>query len=315
MAKTNDMGPQIDLQWFAEEGGAGNPAEGSGEGAEGAGSFVTDLLGNNKAGDEGAGKPAGGEKPAAAAPAKGTPKQEAKEAPGAAKAVTDPLPGWTNATTKELRADPRFTAYAAKFKSFDDAVKSAMELDSKVGGMVSLPTEKSTPEEIAEFYQRFGVPEKPEDYDLEMSKDLEYTDDSLKEFRDLALALHLNKAQAKEMFAKVNERAKAELDAYNAKQTETRKSEYQACEASIRKEWGAEYDQKLNLAKRGLAAYADADFLEDMKTSGMGNHPSTLRLFAKLGEMVLEDTANFRQGKGGAPRTLEDRIYPKQGKE
>lgn len=305
MARRNDGAgplPSIHLQWFAEE---GNPAGGSGEGAAGAGSAVTSLLGEAGSGE-------GQQKP----PAQGEQKQEPEgQGQGTAKPATEQLPGWTQATTKELRADPRFSTFAAKFKSFDDAVKSAMELDSKIGGMVTLPTDKSTPEEVAAFYAKLDVPVDPKDYPLEMRKDLQYSDESLAEFRELASKAHLSKAQAKEIFNLVNERAKKTLDDLATQRAAARTQEKADCEATVKKEWGADYDANYEIARRGLQAFHTPQLLKDLEETGMGNKPSLMFLFRAIGETVKEDSASFRAGRGGAKKSLAEVMYPEQAKE
>lgn len=300
---THDAGPLfIDLQWFAED--ADNPGGGSGEGADADGSFATNLVE-----DQAAPK---GDKPAEPNPQQGG--QKPTE-----------LPGWTNATTKELRADPRFTPYASKFKSFDDAVKSAMELETKLGGMVTIPTDKSTPEEVAEFYAKIGgdlkdrlrdsdIPKKPEEYEFEKSKDLEYSDEDLDAFREVALKLKLTKDQAKEMFAMANEQASRALTAYAERQAEQKKAAFQDCEATLKKEWGQEFQTKIGVAKRGLSAYGDSELIADAKRTGMGNSPSFMKLFYELGLNVSEDSANFRQPRGGAKKRPEEILYPDQSR-
>lgn len=302
---TMPMGPQfIHLQWFAEEGGeAGNPGQGSGEGAQPAGSFATNLA-KKEAGSDGE----GASPQPAQEPAKGKP---AEKAEGGKEKPTTELPGWTNATTKELRADPRFAAFASKFKSFDDAVKSAIELEAKIGGMVSLPGKDSKPEEIAEFYSKFGVPEKPEGYDLKKHEDLDYSDEDLNEFKGLAHKLHLTKDQAAAMFDLVNERAVQELEAYAAKKQQESEEAITGCESTLKKEWGASFDGNLAVARRGIAAYADTELMNDAAATGMGNSPAFLKLFYRLGQLTREDsTAHRAPGGRGTEKPLEDIMYP-----
>ncbi len=277
---------------------AGNPGSGSGEGAKPAGSFATNLVQESQAGSGGA--------QASPAPAQGG--QDQAAAAQGAKATE--LPGWTNATTKELRADPRFSAFAAKYKSFDEAVKSALELEAKAGTMVSLPTDKSSPEEVADFYERFGVPKTPEGYELEKDKGLEYTDESLKEFRAMAHGLHLTKDQAKEMFRQINASAAKTLKEYGEKQRANEDAAAAACEGTLKKAWAEGYAENLEVAKRGMGAFATADLLKEAERTGMGNSPAFLQLFFELGKTVREDSSVYRPAHGKTPKAPEDILYP-----
>lgn len=299
-------GPQfIHLQWFAEGDGAGNPGDGSGEGVKPAGSFATSLTD---------GATGSGGKESSTQPAQDPPKgKPAEKQEGGKEKPTPELPGWTNATTKELRADPRFAAFASKFKSFDDAVKSAIELESKIGSMASIPGKESKPEEIAEFYQKLGVPEKPEGYDLKKHEGLAYSDENLAEYREFAHKLHLTKEQAAAMFDMVNERAAKELQDFAAKKQRESEEAVAGCESTLKQEWGASFDKNLATTRRGLAAYADKDLMNDAAATGMGNSPAFLRLFFRLGQLTQEDSTAHR-APGGRPgaKPLEDVLYPKK---
>jgi len=275
------MGPAVHLQWFAEEGAPGNPAEGSGEGAKPAASFATDLFDKNP---DGSGWQQASPKPAQEKPA-GKPAEKAKE--GQEK-PTPALPGWTNATTKELRADPRFMAYASKFKSFDEAVKSAMELESKIGGMVSLPEGDS-------------IPDKPEGYELKKRDDIEYSEDDVAEFKKLAAELKLSKKQAERLFDITNEHAAKMLKDYGEKQKADDEAAIQFCQTTLQKEWGEATDGNLAIVQRGMRAYANKDLMADAAKTGMGNSPAFIRLFYELGKMTREDSSAKREPGGAAP--------------
>ena len=300
---TMPMGPQaIDLQWFGAE--AGNPGEGSGEGANAADSFATNL-----AGDAGSSRKESSTPPAQD-PNGGKP---AEKQEGGKEKPTPELPGWTQATTKELRADPRFAAFASKFKSFDEAVKSALELEAKIGGMVSLPGKESKPEDIADYYKKIGVPEKPEGYDLKKKEGIDYSDESLAEFRALASKFHLTQEQAAGMFEAANETAAKALADYAAKQQQNAQEAVTNCEASLKKEWGTSFDVNLDSARRGMAAYADKELLNDAARTGMGNSPAFMKLFARIGQLVREDsTAHRAPGGRGEGKPLEEIMYPEQ---
>jgi hypothetical protein len=155
--------------------------------ATGGGDFLSSLAGepsaNEPAGNTAtttdAGHPA--ETPPAAAPAEGAP------------APTVELPGWANATTKELRSDPRFMDFAKRYGKFDEVVKSAMDLTAKVS----------------------EVPADPDGYEVETDPDLEYDQaklqDQLKEFKEMSHKLGLSKAQAKELYRMATEKEKEKV--------------------------------------------------------------------------------------------------------
>jgi hypothetical protein len=283
----------------------GNPGSGPVEGAGAASSPATDFI-SDTAGS--------GQDQTLSAPAQAG--QPAKEAE--AVKATPVLAGWTSATTKELRADPRFNDYASKFKSVDDVVKSAMELESKAGSMVSIPGEKSTPEERAAYYERMGVPKEPDGYEFEKDPSIEYDEADLASFKALAHELHLSQDQAKAMFAKASESAGSLLKGNQEQQAAAAKQEAEAraqektdVEKTLRKEWGGDYNVNRELVKRGIARFASPELLALASAKGMGNQPSFIRMFQQLGSLVREDSALLDGSGGSSRKNIADVMYPK----
>lgn len=71
---------------------------------------------------------------------------------------------------------PEYNGPLAQAKTFADVDKmlrdSMAAARAKTDGMVKIPGENATPEEIAAYYKAIGVPEKPEDYGLKAPEKL-----------------------------------------------------------------------------------------------------------------------------------------------
>lgn len=265
----------IDLQWFGD--GEGNPEQASGKGEGDAGSLLTEL----------ATDPAGsGADPALQEGAQSGKTGDAGKQGG----KPTELPGWTAAATKELKADPRFMAYAAKFKSFDEAVKSALDLDSKVGGMISIPTDKSTPEEIAAYYAKVGVPSKPEEYKLDRNPELLVNESEEAEFKKFLFDNHVPQSLAGSLHKMLGERAAKVLVDFATRQAEAKT----ALQADLQKEWGNEFGDNIKIAQRGILAYTTPSLREKIYKAGIGNDKELFLLFHRLGQLTREDTAGKR---------------------
>jgi len=260
----------IHLQWFAED----NSGAGQGEGAQGAGSLATDLAKAAGSGSTPAlqGGAQGGTTPATP---EGTP------------AATPELAGFWNAATKGLREDPRLKTFAPKFKSFDDLAKSAMELEEKLGSRVPIPTDKSPPEEIAEYHKKIGVPSTPEEYQLDRDPNLTHDDNLEKEFRKQMHELHAPQPVAAAIFKQITERASKEIQAFQERQVQARA----ATEAKLKKDWGNDYGTNVETMVRGMKAYASDELMKDLEETGAGNRASVVNHFFNLGKSVREDTA------------------------
>ena len=78
----------------------------------------------------------------------------------------------------------------------------------------------------------------------------------------------------------------------------------QESEASLKKEWGYDYDSQIRNAKRAIDVYGDNEIKELMNTEA-GNHPAVIRLFARLGKDITEDMAQNTQNNTLASSPLD----------
>lgn len=266
--------------------GTDNPGTAQAQGQEGSADFLTELTNDSGTGP--------GKAPSAQ---KGQAQPQGNTEPVGSPQATEPkLPGFTAAATKELRSDPRFTEWASKFKSFDDAVKSAMELESKMGAMVSIPGENATPEQYADFYKKLGVPEDINEYELKPIEGVQYDEAAEKDFRELAKKLNLTKDQAKGLYEYASEKSLAmqqSMDQSDAEQREAADAERQETEATLRKEWGEDYDANREVLKRGFREYIRPEFAKRLQERGLGNDPDIMRMLFLLGKTVMEDPGAF----------------------
>jgi hypothetical protein len=281
----------IHLQWF----GDGEPAAGSGSGSEGAGSFLDDLSQHTGSASPAA-SPQGGQ--GGTDPAS----QQATDQ------GTEQLAGFWNAATKSLRGDSRFQTFAPKFKSFDEVVKSAMDLEGQIGSRVPIPTDKSSPEEIAEYHKKIGVPDNPEGYKLPADPKYPNDETSEKEFRASMHALNVPQSLAAALWKTTQEKSAAAIADFAGRQAEAVKS----CDSTLKKDWGNDFRANVDTARRGLAAFdPSGDLFAAAKKTGMANEPAFLKLLCELGKTVREDSAAVR-GSGGptAPAAKGGFKYP-----
>lgn len=256
----------------------GNPSGGSGAGAaQGAGNFATALTQDTGSGQ---GAPL-------ASPAQGDVASQA--AAGSGNATSNALPGWTSAATKELRSDQRFSTFASKFKSFDEVVKSALELETKVGSMVSIP-DKDSPEEVRkDFWKKFGVPENPDSYELEQNQEVSTPPEAIAEFRKLAHSLNLSKAQASELWKKVQTSGASALKTAQEAESKRISESIAQTDTALKAEWGGEYAQNLGIMKRAIKAYGLNDLVNQAAKTGIIANKAFTQVLFELGKSIRED--------------------------
>ena len=56
----------------------------------------------------------------------------------------------------------------------------------------------------------------------------------------------------------------------------------------IRQEFGKAYDERVDLAQRAAAEFGGEPFQQWLDESGMGDHPMMIKMFAKIGQSMME---------------------------
>ena len=205
-------------------------------------------------------------------------------------------PDWRAALGDDLR--PKLE----KFTSSTDLAKSYVELQAMVGKRVAVPDENATPEQVAAFREKLGVPKTPGEYKLAVPANLpEGVVDVAVATADLqkyAALAHQHGIPPKQMQEMVNQfyadqvAATQQAAGANAARTEQAVNKLFA-------EWGGDKDANITYAQRAVKQF-DTDgqftaFLAEAKVDGiaLGNHPMFLKLFARAGRAMAEDGAQL----------------------
>ncbi len=172
--------------------------------------------------------------------------------PAASPTTSAPAPAptdWTTGFTDETRA------YVANkgFKGPQDVLESYRNFEKTMGSkaehLLKLPENMDTPEGRAVF-ERLGAPKDAKDYKIDIPK--EFGDEKLAQgLRDVAHKYAFTNKQVEGLVNWWNERSGGAIKTAQ----ETANQQGVAQEQSLKKEWGAAYDQNLNLARAGATKY------------------------------------------------------------
>lgn len=148
----------------------------------------------------------------------------------------------------------------------------------RAGRTVTLPTDKSTPEEIAAFHTKLGVPDKAEGYEIKIAEGVDPTFSKM-----MAAAMKdagIPKGAGEKLAAVYQQQEAAATTAFLAQSD--------ADMRALQTEWGADFDAKLETAGRGAAALGLKDrALRDKLERAVGT--KTLLTWAHMvGEMTSE---------------------------
>lgn len=159
--------------------------------------------------------------------------------------------------SKIENADVRTWAEAKGFKDPLAVAESAYNLEKlmgfdKAGKTIVVPDENATPEQIAAFRSKLGVPEKPDGYKLEVPEGVppEFASTAAQWFHENGVPAKAAEAIA----AKWNEFNAAQATAFEEKFVADSQAEFAAWE----REQGAAAKQNVELAKRAAAQFIPA---------------------------------------------------------
>lgn len=207
-------------------------------------------------------------------------------------AVTPPASDWTTG----LNDDDKGYVQNKGFKDTGALLGSYRNLEKLVGTpqerVLKLPEKEDAPE-WNDIYGKLGRPEKPENYKIPVpaGDDGAFSKEAAKWFHEAGIS----QKQAEKIASKWNEHA-ATLGAKGAQDAEAKSLQAKADAADIKKEWGAAYEQNLNIVDAAAAKFGmDEKQITALKDS-MGLKGALQFLYnigSKLGE------GEFITGNGG----------------
>jgi hypothetical protein len=165
----------------------------------------------------------------------------------------------------------------------DEAKKEFYSKISSVPGVVKLP-DPANKEEVDGFYKALGRPDSPDNYDIKLSDDIppELIDQNLLNgFRQKAYETGMNSAQVQ-----------AALDFYNQRQMEELEAATKEREVNkdvLKKMWGADFNTRLESAKRMFEAYGQT-YPEAAKSliNRAKDEPLIYHMLSELGRISQE---------------------------
>ena len=192
---------------------------------------------------------------------------------------------WRSSLNDELKNNPTIQ----NIKDLESAATTLVHQQKMIGSRIPIP---KTDEERAELYTKLGRPETSDKYSFTIPETHSqfFNEDQVKQFRNVAHNIGLSNDQAKALIDYQVKSVDYENQRRNTDMTLGKKN----TEEALHKEWGYDYDNKVRAAQRAMSVYADDELTELLNTEA-GNHPSVVKLFARLGEDITEEMAKNTQ--------------------
>lgn len=236
-------------------------------------------------------------------PAPGTPPPAGATIPVAGDPATSPsIPEWLKDVDPEIANDPSLKV----FTNHKDLVKSYVHAQKMLGkDKVVLPGKNSTEQDWKQFYNKIGLPESMDAYEIKKGEKYTVHDDALNEFKKLAYENNILPGQAQKVMDWLNERAG------QSSQVAQQQSETQLVEGwqNLKKEWGAGFEKQMAFGKQAVAEFADEDTYKYLDQKGYLDDPIFAKMMAKIGSNLTEDVFNedVRETHGMTPQEAKSK--------
>ena len=189
------------------------------------------------------------------------------------------------------------------FNNMEDFVKSYLHAQKMVGAdKIPVPNKHSTDEDWNEVFKRLGAPSSPDDYKYNF-KDQEMDSEQVQEFNKTAHKLGLLPKQAEGLIKFYNE-----MNGNIAANQEEQAAQAQLnVETELKKEFGPQFNKRLDQAKRLAVNSLGQDFLENTYLkdgSRLGDNLNVIKAFSDLADKLSEDP--IIQGDGSSYMTAKD---------
>lgn len=215
----------------------------------------------------------------------GTGEKPAEVKPGEA----DSKPTWPEDWRTQLAGgDEKAAKQLSRYASPQEVWKKARELEVKVssGALRPLLGKDASAEEVSEYRKAWGIPEKPEGYDIGVTDKMQpETKALLDKALPVAHSLNLTPDQTKGVMKFLNENAVG----VKAQQIERDEKAREDGTELLRNEWGPEYKRNINLIHNVLDSSAAPGFkevvLEARGPDGipLASNPEWLRMLLRVG--------------------------------
>jgi len=193
---------------------------------------------------------------------------------------------WLSTLPDELREHPTLT----KFKEQAELARSYINLEKKISekGIIK-PKDDAPPEDWEKYHIALGRPETPDAYEIGRPEGLPdefpYSEELEGLFKKWAYEEGLTAKQTKNLF---NKYIQTNIAEYN-KASKIIGEAKEKAEEILRKEWGDNFANNLELARKARRQFAPDQGPEwDQLELGLGNNPILVKMFANIGARMSE---------------------------
>ena len=188
------------------------------------------------------------------------------------------------------------------FKDVNDLAKSYLNAQSLIGKRI----QDMTQEDLKHINGLKGMPTSPDKYKL--PEDLQ--GEKLEFYQKTAHEAGLTQEQAKKVVDKYIEMERS----MQSKAEEAAALQAKNYVNELKQEFGDAFDNRVQVAKRAVDAFGGQELKDLLNETGLGNNPKIVKMFAKIGQNLLEDQViegDYEKVFGVSPQEAKETISRK----
>jgi hypothetical protein len=206
---------------------------------------------------------------------------------------------WRSALPEDVRADPSLK----DIKDIAGLAKGYVHAQKLVGmdrnKFAVVPGEDAAEDAWNDFYEKIGRPKSADEYKLPVEQ-IKFDDSFRRDenaeawLKTTAHKYGLSAKQAAGMYKEYMGFAQGGMQQVTQQQNQAREQAL----ASLKGEFGADYDPTFQKVTNLLRNNADDEALDFLDRTGFGNEPAVFRMFAKIAKSLGEDSVTDRSQGG-----------------
>lgn len=198
------------------------------------------------------------------------------------KTASSPAASWRDSLPDDLKNEASLNI----IQDIPNLAKAYVNAQKMIGAdKIVVPGKHATDEDWAKVFQKLGLPESVDKYEVKAKEGSPLDEGFFKAFKEQAHKAGVLPGQAQKLMDWYNTMAAERMTEVQTQQ----KAEMEKGVSSLKTEWGQAWDRKVAAANVAVQEFGGDDFKEFLETSGLGNHPMMIKLMAKVGESLSED--------------------------
>ncbi len=161
-----------------------------------------------------------------------------------------------------------------------------------------VPPGDKPPEKVeAKPEEKPEAPVVPEKYEVKAPEGMELDSAAIEKLSPVFKKHNLSNEAVQEIVDAYSGHMGDSLKAQDAQFEAWLKTETKNNETALRTEFGSQYDTNIRSAQKAIGRFADASVKKVLDDTGLGSHPGMVKMFAKIGAMVREDSPALVPGQ------------------